>query len=160
MIILLLLCLFSPAYAQDEEPVTPQDPKARARIDAARAAYITERLGLSADEAEKFWPIYREFAGKRQELQQQLREARREGKSDDELVELGLTIKQRELDLEKEYSGQMMRVITAQKLMNLRPAEREFTRIIIQQIQQRQQQQDRRQQYRERQQQRIQQRNN
>jgi hypothetical protein len=93
-------------------------------------------------------------------LQQELRSARQEGKSDNELVELGLSIKQKELDLEKEYSGQMMRVISAQKLMSLRPAEREFTRIIIQQIQQRQQQQDRRQQMRERQQQRLQQRNN
>lgn len=158
--IFLIVGLLSPAFAQEEEPATPQDPKARARIDAARAAYITERLGLTAEEAEKFWPIYREFANKRQGLQQELRSARQEGKSDNELVELGLSIKQKELDLEKEYSGQMMRVISAQKLMNLRPAEREFTRIIIQQIQQRQQQQDRRQQMRERQQQRLQQRNN
>jgi hypothetical protein len=148
------------AFAQEEELPTPQDPKAKARIDAARAAYITDRLGLTTEEAEKFWPIYKEFAGRRQELRQQFVSAKREGKSDQELVDLGLKIKQQELDLEKEYSGRMMNVISAQKLMNLRMAEREFTRLILQQIQQRQQQGERRQQFREQQQDRLQRRNN
>ena len=146
--------------AQDDEPALDNDPKARARIDAARAAYITERLGLTTEEAERFWPVYREFASKRQELRQQYVGAKRSGKSDQELVDLGLKIKQQELDLEKDYSGKMLNVISAQKLMNLRTAEREFTRIILQQIQQRQQQSERRQQFREEQQDRLQRRNN
>lgn len=154
----LVLCI--PLIAQDEERAAPQDPKAKARIDAARAAYITDRLGLTTEEAEKFWPVYREFAGRRQELRQQFINAKREGKPDQELVDLGLKVKQQELDLEKEYSGKMMKVISAEKLMNLRTAEREFTRLIIQQIQQRQQQGERRQQFREQQQDRLQRRNN
>ena len=149
-----------PVMAQEEDLPAPQDPKAKARLDAARAAYITDRLGLTTEEAEKFWPIYKEFAGKRQELRQQFVNAKRDGKSDQELVDLGLKIKQQELDLEKDYSGRMMNVISAQKLMNLRTAEREFTRLILQQIQQRQQQSERRQQFREQQQERIQRRNN
>ena len=158
--ILFLLALALPALAQDDEPALDNDPKARARIDAARAAYITERLGLTTEEAERFWPVYREFANKRQELRQQYVGAKRSGKSDQELVDLGLKIKQQELDLEKDYSGKMLNVISAQKLMNLRTAEREFTRIILQQIQQRQQQSERRQQFREEQQDRLQRRNN
>lgn len=158
--LLFCLVLYIPLFAQDEEPAAPQDPKAKARIDAARAAYITDRLGLTTEEAEKFWPVYKEFAGRRQELRQQFINAKREGKPDQELVDLGLKVKQQELDLEKEYSGKMMKVISAEKLMNLRTAEREFTRLIIQQIQQRQQQGERRQQFREQQQDRLQRRNN
>ena len=158
--ILFCLVLSLPVVAQDDEPQAPQDPKAKARIDAARAAYITDRLGLTTEEAEKFWPIYKEFAGRRQEVRQQFFSAKREGKSDQELVDLGLKVKQQELDLEKEYSGRMMNVISAQKLMNLRTAEREFTRLILQQIQQRQQQGERRQQFKEQQQDRLQRRNN
>jgi ERCC4-type nuclease len=71
-----------------------------------------------------------------------------------------LKIKQQELDLEKDYSGKMLNVISAQKLMTLRTADREFTRLILQQIQQRQQQSERRQQLREEQQDRLQRRNN
>jgi len=158
--ILFCVVLALPVIAQDDEPQAPQDPKAKARIDAARAAYITDRLGLTTEEAEKFWPIYKEFASRRQEARQQFLNAKREGKSDQELVDLGLKVKQQELDLEKEYSGRMMNVISAQKLMNLRTAEREFTRLILQQIQQRQQQGERRQQFKEQQQDRLQRRNN
>lgn len=158
--ILFFICLAVSAMAQDDDAGIEQDPKARARIDAARAAFITERLGLTTEEAERFWPVYREFANKRQELRKEYVAARRSGTSDQELVDLGLKIKQQELDLEKDYSGRMMNVISAQKLMNLRTAEREFTRIILQQIQQRQQQTERRQQFREQQQDRLQRRNN
>lgn len=159
--IFLLFWITLPAFAQDdEEPPAPMDPKVKARFDAARAAYITERLELTAEEAEKFWPIYREFADKRQALRQQFREAKKEGKDEKTLVDLQLKLKQQEVDLEKDYSGRLLKIISAQKLMNLRTAEREFNRLIIRQIQQRQLQRDRRQQFQERQQQRMQQRNN
>lgn len=159
ILLILLTFIASQTFAQDEEPVV-QDPNVKTRIDAARAAYITERLGLTTKEAETFWPIYREFADKRSGLRSQYREAKREGKPEKDLVDLGLKLKQQELDLEKDYSGRMMKVITAQKLVELRGAERDFTRIILQQIQQRKMQQDKRQQMRERQQQQLQKRNN
>jgi hypothetical protein len=159
-LLLILLTFFSfQSFAQVEEPVV-QDPEVKTRIDAARAAYITERLGLTTEESEKFWPIYREFADKRNNIRSEYRDARRGGKDETELVDLGLKLKQQELDLEKDYSGRMMRVISAQKLIELRGAERDFTRIILQQIQQRKIQQDRRQQLRDRQQQQLQKRNN
>jgi hypothetical protein len=155
--------MFLPAFAQDEEvdePVEQLDPKAREKIKAAHAAYITERLGLTAGEAEKFWPIYREYFEKRKETRQQLREARKAGKNDQEMLDLDLKIKQQELDLEKDYSGRLQKIITPQKLMNLRQAEKDFRRLLIRQIQQRQQHNQRRQEMRDRSQQRLQQRNN
>jgi|SRR5690606_17417912 hypothetical protein len=149
------------AYAQEPEEIEAETrPEVAARIDAARAAYITERLGLTPEQAERFWPIYREFATKRQELRQRYREARRQGTDEKELVNLGLEIRQKELDLEKDYSGRMMQVIPAEKLVRLRNAEQEFTRIILRQVQQRRQQMDRRQEFRERHQERLRQRNN
>lgn len=161
LIIVLIAWTAAVSHAQEPEEIpAAADPEVAARIDAARAAYITQRLGLTTDEAERFWPIYREFAGKRQELRQRYREARRQGADEKALVDLGLQIRQQELDLEKDYSGRMMKVIPAQKLMRLRNAEQEFTRIILRQIQQRRNQIDRRQDIRERQQERLQQRNN
>jgi hypothetical protein len=161
LIIALITWTSVSALAQEPEEIPPSaDPEVSARIDAARAAYITQRLGLTTEEAERFWPIYREFAGKRQELRQRYRDARRQGADEKELVDLGLQIRQQELDLEKDYSGRMMKVIPAQKLVRLRHAEQEFTRIILRQIQQRRNQMDRRQDIRERQQERLQQRNN
>lgn len=151
-----------PAFAQqDGEPeVAQQDPKAKEKIKAAHAAYITERLGLTPQEAEQFWPIYREYANKRQAVRQQLRDARRDGKDEKILLDLDLKIKQQELDLEKDYSGRLQKIITPQKLMNLKQAEGDFRKLLLRQIQQRNQNLERRQQQQDRSQRRLQQRNN
>ena len=42
-----------------------QSREAMDRIRSARIALITERLGLSPEQAERFWPLYREFNEKR-----------------------------------------------------------------------------------------------
>jgi len=146
--------------AADPEEAQSADPKVKEKINAARVAYITERLGLTSDEAEKFWPVYREYVQKRQTLRKQFHEAKKSGQDEKSLLDLDLKIKQQELDLEKDYSGRLQKVISAQKLMTLRQAEGDFRRLLLRQIQQRQLREDRRQNMRDRQQQRLQQRNN
>jgi hypothetical protein len=161
--IFLLLLLAGPAVAQQEadpEEAQAADPKVKEKINAARAAYITERLGLTSEEAEKFWPVYREFVQKRQDLRKQFRDAKKSGQDEKTLLDLDLKIKQQEVDLEKDYSGRLQKVISAQKVMSLRQAEVDFRRLLLRQIQQRQIREDRRQNMRDRQQQRLQQRNN
>lgn len=159
----ILLLLPLGVYAQDE-PI--KDPKARQKIEAARIAFITERLGLTPEEAEKFWPLYREFTQKRAELRRDFEQRRKlQGEKPDEahqkqLVEQELQLKQRELDLEKEYSRRLMQAISPQKLMALRQAEADFRALVLRQIQQRQMQQQRQQRLQERNEQRLRQRNN
>jgi hypothetical protein len=166
---IVLLCLvIIPVWAQDEEELPQaQDPKVKEKIQAARVAYITDQLALTPAEAEKFWPVYHEFAEKRQQLQKQYRQAKRNPdpsktpeENDKNLVELGLKLKQSELDLEKTYSGQLLKVISAQKLRTLPEAEKRFRQMILDQIQRRQMQRERRDNLRDRSQQRLQQRNN
>ncbi|MFN7600376.1 MAG: hypothetical protein ACK5R0_03145, partial [Bacteroidota bacterium] len=48
-------------FGQDAE-LDQQDPKVREKIQAARIALISEKVKLTPALAEKFWPIYREFA--------------------------------------------------------------------------------------------------
>lgn len=156
--VLLSLASFN-SFAQDEE-VLPPDPAAREKINAARVAYITERLALTPAEAEKFWPLYREFTEKQRTLKHQFNQARKEGKPANELLDLEYKLKQQNLDLEKEYSGKIRQTISPEKLMGLRRAEEDFRKLILQQVQQRQMQQQRRDLQRDRVQQRQQQRNN
>lgn len=165
LLVALVLIGITQVHAQDEQPdqepaVEQLDPKAREKIKAAHAAYVTERLGLSSAEAEKFWPIYREYTQKRQEARRQLIEAKRAGKPEKELLDLDLKVKQQELDIEKSYRDRMLQVIAPEKLVRLRQAENDFRRLILEQIQKRQVNEQRRQQMRERSQQRLQQRNN
>jgi hypothetical protein len=163
-----MLLLSVPLFAQDEElQQQEQDPKVKQKIQAARIAYITDQLALTPEEAEKFWPIYREFSEKRQHLLKEYRQAKRSPdpnksaeQNDKDLVELSLKLKQQEVDLEKDYSGKLLKVISAQKLRTLPEAERKFRQMILDQIQRRQGQRERLDQMRDRQQQKLQQRNN
>lgn len=71
-----------------------------------------------------------------------------------------MQLRQKELDLEKEYSGKLLKVVPAQKVMELRSVEEDFRNLLIKQIQQRQVQQQQRQLQRDRNDQRFRQRNN
>ena len=161
--ILFLSLIAVSAFGQDEDLPQPQDKKVRDKIEAARIAYITDQLQLTPAEAEKFWPIYREFAERRRELRQQLRNTAKNSdpdKTDQEVVDQQFKVKQQELDLEKDYSGRLLKVISAQKLRSLPQAERRFRQMILDQIQRRQMQQERQQNLRDRTQQQLQKRNN
>jgi hypothetical protein len=142
--------------AQDAEVAPQQNAKAKEKIKAARIGLITQRLGLTLDQAEKFWPIYNEFTQKRTDLMQQYKLAEKDidpnkpdPKQQQALVDLGLKVKQDELTLEKEYSGKLMGVITAQQMLNLRQAERDFRNIIINMLNNRRLQQQRKENFRD-----------
>lgn len=165
MTLLLTFLFMVPIMAQEEEAI--KDPKAQEKIKAARIAYITERLGLTPEEAEKFWPVYREFSLKRQDLKQQYDVKRKNPdpkktveQNEKETIEYGLQLRQKELDLEKEYSGKLLNVVPAQKVMALRKVEEDFRNLLIKQIQQRQAMQQQRQLQRDRNDQRFRERNN
>jgi hypothetical protein len=159
VLLLLIGCVGIQMQAQDtEEPATTEPVSARKKIEAARVGLITERLGLTPEQAEKFWPIYKEFKQKQVDLNKEYRTAQRninpnnpDPKQEAALVDLGLKIKQQELNLEKDYSAKLMNVITAQQMLNLRQAEKDFRNIIINQLQQRRNLQQRKENFRDKQ---------
>jgi hypothetical protein len=153
--------------AQDPDDGGPiqQDPKAMERINNLRIAYLTEKLELTPAQAERFWPVYREFSQERMKLRNEFRMARNamdpnnpDPAKQQELIDLGLKVRQRELDLEKDYSGRLLKVISAQQLLDLRQGEREFVDLLRDQIQQRRMNQQRKENVRDRNQ-RLQKRN-
>jgi hypothetical protein len=137
--ILFLLIVHSAglAFSQGQRRESAGDRKGREKIKATHAAYITERLELTSDEAERFWPVYREYGEKRKAIRQQYREAKRNGEDEQALVDLHLNIKQQELDLEKAYSVRFLEIISAEKMLRLQQAETDFRKLVLRQIQQR-----------------------
>ena len=144
--------------AQEDNVPTLQaiDPKVREKVEAARIGMISNRLELTPEQAEKFWPIYREFAQKRGEIRQEFRQAQQaidptkpDPKKQQELLNFGLQQKQKELDLEKDYSGRIMTVISAQQLLSLRKAEQDFRQLVLNQLQQRRAHQQRKENFRD-----------
>lgn len=143
IVALLFACLGS--YGQSEEALK--------KIEAAKIALITERLELTPEQAEKFWPIYREYSQKNREIRKNFNEARRNfdpntasEEENKKMLEMANEVKQNQLDLERNYSQRLLKVITSRQLNNLRKAETDFREMLLRRIkaQQLKQQQQRR----------------
>ena len=105
--------------------------KLKERMEAQRAAFITQRLNLTPEEAQQFWPIYNQLT----EKLQQIRNADKDEKKPlDEMTdaEAEKTIaasfdkESRELELKKEYFQRLKKVISIKKIAKLYRVEREF----------------------------------
>lgn len=127
-----------------------QSQEAMQKIESARIALITERLDLTPEQAEKFWPLYREYSEKRQQLRQEFIQARqsvgRENMSEEEskqLLQKGLDLKERQLNLDKIYAEKLNRVISSQQLLQLRKAEDDFRKMLLERLERRREQRER-----------------
>lgn len=138
-LLLVFFCAFtlggSAAFAQHS---SAQDRKEN--VEAAKIAFLTDKMGLTAEQAQQFWPLYNEYEAKRrtliksyrsgyrhdvEELTEQEAEARIEGM---------FTTKQRELELEQEYANKYQRIISNKQLIKLYRAEREFTKMLLKRL--------------------------
>ena len=111
------------------------------KIEAAKIALITERLSLTPAQAEKFWPVYREYSNRNKEIRKEFDQARRSfdpnAASEDEnkkMLEMATAIKQQQLDLEQDYSQRFLKVVTSRQLNNLRTAESDFKEMLLRRI--------------------------
>lgn len=134
-----------------------QDQTARSKIEAARIALITERLGLTPEQAEKFWPVYNEYAERRRELTQELQSVKQSVNMNNlneeqsrQIMQKSMNIRERQLALEKQYSKRLTEVISNQQFVALKNAEDDFRRMILQRLEERRRQQIQRQEMRER----------
>jgi|SRR5450432_927051 hypothetical protein len=99
------------------------------RLPALKIAYITKRLDLSPEEAQKFWPIYNQYA---EELKRAREDAIRNNKSEIELDESLLNIR-------KKYSVEFEKAISPQKIDIFFKSEKEFGNFVQKEIERRQQ---------------------
>lgn len=144
-----------------------QSQSAKSKLEAARIAMITERLDLSPAQAEKFWPIYNEFAQERRGLQQQAMQARKgldmQNLTEEQsktLIKAHQEFKQEKLNLENKYATKINGVISSRQMVALKKAEDDFRTMILNRLEQRKRQQMQRDQMMNQREQRRQQGNN
>lgn len=97
----------------------------RENVEAAKVAFLTDKMGLTSEQSQKFWPIYKEYETKRRELVKSYRSGYREDV--DQLSEQEakarldgmFSTRERELELEKEYVSRYQRVITSNQIIKL-----------------------------------------
>lgn len=121
-----------------------QDPKLegskREQLQALKVGYLTEKLQLTPDEAQVFWPLYNELEDKLKTIKRERRKNRKSTKenhaemSDDQLmaaVEAELDFEQQELDLKKEYTQKFKKILPVKKVVLLHQAQEGFKRKLL-----------------------------
>jgi len=116
------------------------------QIQVERIAYFTERIGLTPEEAQLFWPIYNEMDKKRTALfdektsifQAFSRNSANltERQINDKLNRLA-AISKLEGALHSDYDAKFRKVLSAQKVMNLYLAEMGFRNYLLQTMRER-----------------------
>lgn len=105
---------------------------------ARQQAYITEKAGLTADEAEAFFPIYFELQDRKQQLHEEawqlLREGKKENVSESRYGEILESIYDARIAadrLEKTYYGKFKKILSNKKIYLIQRAEMRFHRELL-----------------------------
>lgn len=136
LIPIVLMLISISTFAQDRG-------KMKERIKAQKIAFITEKLSLTSNEAEKFWPIYNAFEASIEKIKSDdLRAVKMEMRNGDDVSD-----KRANELLEKLMKGQkdmhtaklklvkdLKKVISAKKIIQLKAAEDQFNRILLERL--------------------------
>ncbi len=122
LILIVMLGSFSGIKAQDGDETKAE------KIQALKTAFITQKLQLTPDEAQKFWPVYNQYENEIRNLQLD--------NKDPNVIERDEKL----LNIRKKYLGSFQKVIGPQRVNKLFNAERDFRSILIQRLKNRNQQ--------------------
>lgn len=143
-----VLCFFLLLHVEAQKPDAPWREGAHGRgmgeqIRTERIAYFTEKIGLTTDEAQLFWPIYNEMDKKRTDLFEEKASITRKfmtepdkvsDKQLEELLNRLVVIQQEEAQLPANYDAKFRKVLPARKVMNLYVAEMGFRSYLLQKM--------------------------
>lgn len=111
-------------------------------VESARVAFISQKIGLTPVQAEKFWPVYNEFHNQRSDIRKAVKKiysglsAVQEPTKENMKLHISqiAALKHEEANLEKEYLNRYLLIITPKQLADLMVAEREFQKILIKKV--------------------------
>ncbi|MBI3883020.1 MAG: hypothetical protein HY305_02065 [Sphingobacteriales bacterium] len=95
------------------------------KIEALKVAFISRELDLTPDEAQKFWPVYNQYA---KEIRATVKEDNGDVLERDEKV----------LNIRKRYKDQFIKVVGEERMNKLFGAEARFRQLLIKRMQHRQ----------------------
>lgn len=135
------LILFVAAWGVVLTTAYGQNKPGLQRIKNAKIALITNRLNLSTEQSQQFWPVYNEFEAKKQDVRVSFRRLNSETSnltaSDEQILsdlkEL-MSLRQKEVDLDKEYMSRFLKVLNVRQLAELYKTEQQFTRMLLEKL--------------------------
>jgi hypothetical protein len=139
-----LVILFLASFLVVSGQRKPFRGKSTDEIKAQKVAFITSQLALTADEAQVFWPIYNEYAEKREAIHKEMfgpdepkgkpdPDAMTEKEAEQFLDQMSKN-QQKMADLEKEYLVKFKKVLSAKKIVKLHMVENDFKRMLLKKL--------------------------
>lgn len=135
LITILSFAFLTSLKAQDDYP------RGKEKIRAAKVGLITNRLNLTEEQAKTFWIVFDEFDKKRSEIRKNIRQMTAESRnittSDDKILsdlKEVLSLKQKEVDLEKEYLSKFLKSINIRQLSELFKTEQLFNQMLVKKL--------------------------
>lgn len=138
-VLLIMLTIF-PAILMYAQGRPGRDPEQLERFRSMKIAYFTEKLGITAQEAEKFWPVYNELEKQRAELHSERRRSFRNFSSDidnisdaqaAEMIQEYINYQKKDLELETEFYSKIKEILPPKKIMKLYITEMQFREYMI-----------------------------
>lgn len=116
------------------------DGPPREKVEAFKVGYLTKRLDLSSDEAQRFWPVYNKYSDELEKNRLGMRNILGDNfvkldnltpaEADKALLDMH-TLRLQEVEILKQYTAEFKKVLPAQKVVKLFVAEHEFKRELL-----------------------------
>jgi hypothetical protein len=127
LIIAVFIGLMATVTAQDNKGGNGKNDGSR--IEALKIAYLTKKLNLSTEEAQKFWPIYNKYS-------EEIRAARIEAKTSNEKE---INTEEKILNIRKKYDPEFGKALPPEKVNTFFRAEKEWGGFIQRELNERRQ---------------------
>lgn len=138
---LVLICLW--AIISIGEVSAQKGGPNREKIETMKIGFITQKLDLTTEEAQKFWPVYNQFTNEMEKSRKDFRgKMMEEVKDIDNMTEAEankalndmINYKTAEVDLIKKYNAEFKKVLPSKKVVKLFMAEQEFKRELLKKL--------------------------
>ena len=132
---LLLLCLLAAGNVWGQRGGGGREGIDPERLQTARIAYITTRISIKPEQAEKFWPVFNAFTNSRENLMRTIGDLSKgadtigeeEAKSK---LNQKLQLQQKLVDEEKIFIADASKILTYRQLLLLQNIARDFNRYL------------------------------
>ncbi|MCS5489361.1 hypothetical protein [Algoriphagus limi] len=133
LVLLFFFLIISLGFAQRRGNIDSE------RLEAARVAFITTRLDLSSEQAEKFWPIFNEYNKKREANLKEIADLTPRNQSSEltneqakEVISKRFSIQKQMIVEEEKFVEKVSQVISYQQILKLNGINRDFARMLYQ----------------------------
>lgn len=142
-LILFFLAFVQPLCAQPGDFPGFEEGEGNEKIETLRIAFLSRKLNLTTEEAQKFWPVYNAFRQEQKTTNSSLRHLQKgmknglDAMSNEEVTKFTdefVAVRRKEAEIFEKYHKQLKQVLPIRKIAILYRAEKEFKQELLREM--------------------------